>query len=60
MEDDDDNIDVLFIQHVWLVIYAHLDWFNQRRILKIKFEYKDLLFVAFKQNKPQSFIALHV
>jgi hypothetical protein len=47
-------------QHACLVTDAHLDWFNQHRVLKIKLEYKDLLFVAFQQKKPQSFTTLHV
>ena len=62
MEDDDDNIDglIMLYPHACLVIDAYLDWVNQHRILQIKLEYKDLLFVAFQQNKPHSFTALHV
>ena len=62
MEDDDDNIDglIMLYPHACLVIDANLDLFNQRIIFKIKFEYKNLLFVAFKENKPHSFTVLHV
>ena len=56
------NIDVwlMFYYHACLEVVAHLDWLNQHRILKIKIEYKDLLFITFQQKKPQSFTALHV
>ena len=47
-------------QHACLVIDAHLDWFNQTRILKLKYENKDLLFIAFRQKQIPKPKALHV
>jgi hypothetical protein len=37
--------------HVWLEIDAHLEWFNGLETWKLKFEIKDLLFVAFQQKE---------
>jgi hypothetical protein len=45
------NIDVwlMFYNHACVEVVAYLDWLNPHRILKIKFQYKDLLFIAFQQ-----------
>jgi hypothetical protein len=37
--------------HVWLEIDAHLEWLNELETWKLKFEIKDLLFVAFQQKE---------
>ena len=62
MKDDDDNIvDVLFIQLTWLEIDAYLEWLIELELWKLKSESKDLLLVAFRQNKllqPKSLACL--
>ena len=55
MKDDDDNIvDVLFIQLTWLEIDAYLEWLIELELWKLKSESKDLVLVAFlaKQTPP--------
>jgi hypothetical protein len=37
--------------HIWLEIDAHLDWLNELEYWKLKYEIKDLLFVAFQQKE---------
>ena len=62
MKDDDDNIvDVLFIQLTWLEIDAYLEWLIELELWKLKSESKDLLLVAFlAKTNPSSQKALHV
>jgi len=44
------NIDVF--HHDYLEIVAHLEWLIELEYGKLKSEIKDLLLVAFRQNKP--------
>jgi hypothetical protein len=37
--------------HVWLEINDHLEWLNELEYWKLKYEIKDLLFVAFQQKE---------
>jgi len=62
VKDDDDNIvDVLFIQLTWLEIDAYLEWLIELELWKLKSESKDLLLVAFSaKTNPSSQKALHV
>jgi hypothetical protein len=43
--------------HVFLEIDAHLEWLNGLECWKLKYEIKDLLFVAFQQK--QNLRAMH-
>jgi hypothetical protein len=40
--------------HVWCWIIAHLEWLIALEVLKLKFESKASLLVAFRQKNPLS------
>jgi hypothetical protein len=42
---------LIIFHQVWLEIDAHLEWLNELEYWKLKYEIKDLLFVAFQQKK---------
>ena len=51
---------IIISHHVCYWIDAHLEWLIELEFLKLKSEIKDLLLVAFRQNKPLQPKALHV
>jgi hypothetical protein len=42
---------LIVFYHIWLEIDAQLEWLNELETWKLKFEIKDLLFVAFSKKK---------
>jgi len=49
-----EDVWINFLQHGWLDIDAHFEWLIELESWKLKFESKDLLLAAFRQNKPLS------
>jgi hypothetical protein len=43
---------LIVFPHDWLEIIAHLEWLIELESWKLKSEIKDILFVAFRLNKP--------
>jgi hypothetical protein len=42
---------LIVFHHVWLEVDAQLNWLNELEFWKLKYESKDLLFVAFQQKE---------
>jgi hypothetical protein len=42
---------LIVFHHIWLDIDVHLEWLNELEYWKLKYEIKDLYFIAFQQKE---------